>query len=173
MPQTKEQKKQILEELGEQIANQKAMVFIDFTGIKVKDLSNFRKKVKKEGSSLKAAKKTLLKMALQGAGIELDVKGLQGEVATIFGLQDEVSPAKLAFQFSKENEKMKILGGYFEKSIRTSEDMIALAQIPSRDELLAKMVGSIQSPISGFVGVLGGNLRSLVQALNQISKTKV
>lgn len=170
MPQTKDQKKEILSDLEDKIAKQKAMVFIDFTGIKVKDLSGFRKKIKKEGNAMKAAKKTLMAIALKKAGIDLDVKGLKGEIATVFGLQDEISPAKLAFQFSKENDKLKILGGYFESKVRTSEDMIALAQIPSREELLAQMVGSIQAPVSNFVYALNYNIKGLLYLLTQIKK---
>ena len=165
---SREKKSKILENIQDKVKKQKSMVFIDFTGVKVKDLSDFRKKLKAGGSELKVIKKSLLRLALDKAGIEVDVKNLKGEVAAIFGLKDEVAPAKAANDFMQENPNVKILGGILENKASNVEQMIALAKLPSRDQLLAQTVGSIGAPLSGFVNVLQGNISGLVRVLSQI-----
>jgi len=170
MPLTKTQKQKILEELKEKIARQKAMIFVDFTGLKVKDLSNLRKKIKMVGDEIKVAKKTLLELALKSAKLETEIKKIPGEIAVVFGYKDEVSPAKTVYQFSKENQNLKILGGFLENKFREAQDFVTLAQLPTREELLAKLVGSISAPASNFVSVLQANIKGLIYALSAIKK---
>jgi len=166
MAQTKAQKQKILDQLKEKIARQKAMIFVDFTGLKVKDLSNLRKKLKGiTGDEIKVAKKTLLGLALKSAKLELEIKKIPGEIAVVFGYQDEISPAKIIWQFSQENPNLKILGGVIENKFREAEQIITLAQLPTKEELLAKLVGSIFAPVSNFVNVLRGNIKGLIYVL--------
>ena len=165
---TKAQKQKIIEDLKEKIAKQRAMIFVDFTGLKVKDLSNLRKKLKAADNELKIAKKTLLLLALKEKKLEMAAEELKGEIAIVFGYKDELSPAKIVYQFSQENPNLKILGGFLENKFREAEEIIALAQLPSREELLAKLVGSISAPISNFVNVLQGNIKGLIYALSAI-----
>jgi len=139
MAQTKEQKQKIIDELTEKIEKQKSLVFFDFTGLKVKELSQLRKEMKSKGSEIKVAKKTLLRIALQKAGLEFDIKKLKGEVALALGFKDEISPAKLCREFSLKNQNLKILGGFFEGKSMNTDEVIALAQIPSKNELLTKL----------------------------------
>jgi len=80
---TKDKKREIIKELGEKITKQKIVVFADFTGVKVKELSDLRKKIKKEEGELKVVKKTLARIAFQKSGLEIDTKKLQGEIAFI------------------------------------------------------------------------------------------
>ena len=167
---TKAQKQKIIEDLKEKIAKQKAMILVDFTGLKVKDLSNLRKKLKAADNELKIAKKTFLLLALKEKKLEMAAEELKGEIAIVFGYKDELSPAKIVYQFSQENPNLKILGGFLENKFREAEEIIALAQLPSREELLAKLVGSISAPISNFVNVLQGNIKGLIYALTAIKK---
>lgn len=139
MAQSKAQKQKVLEELVEKVGKQKSIVFFDFTGLKVKDLSELRKKMKAEGGQIKVVKKTLLKLALQKAGLEIKVEKLKGGVALAFGFKDEISPTKICYQFSQANPNLKISAGFFDGKIREAEEIIALAQIPSKEELLAKI----------------------------------
>jgi len=170
MAQTKEQKQKKLNDLKKNIDEQKSMVFVAYDGLKASDMFDLRKRLKEEGCRLVVGKKTLFNLALKDGKIDFDSKGLQGQVGFIFGSEDEISPAKISHKFSKENENLKILGGFFENNIITKEMVLTLAQIPSREELLSKVVGSISSPVSGFVNVLQGNLRNLVYALSAIKK---
>lgn len=168
MPQTKEQKKKVVEELKEKIAKQKIVIFADFTGLKVKELSNLRKQLKKADAELKIAKKTLSKIAFKEGGLEIDTKKLEGEIALIFGYKEELPTAKMVYQFSQENPALKILGGFLENKLREAKEIIALAQLPSREELLARLVGSISAPVSNFVYVLQTNIKNLMYILSHV-----
>ena len=168
MPLNKAQKKKIIDDLKEKVEKQKILFFVDLKGLKVKDLSNLKKRLKKVDSQLKVSKKTLLDLALKEKKIGLDVKKLEGEVAVIFGFKDEILPAKTAYQFSLENKNLKIIGGYFAGKFVETEEMIAFSQLPTKNELLARLVGSVSAPISNFVQVLNANIKGLLQVLTQI-----
>ncbi len=170
MAQTKEEKKKILQELVENIDKQKSMVFVAYEGLKASDMFKLRSVLKDAGCKILVIKKTLLNLALKEKKIDLNTKDLTGQIALVFGFEDEISAAKLSYKFSKENESLKILGGFFEDKVIDIENVISLAQIPSRQELLAKVVYLFSSPVSGFVNALQGNLRNLVYVLSAIKK---
>lgn len=170
---TKEQKKRALEDLKKNIDKQKSIVFVDFSKVNSKDIFAFRRKLKAAGCTLKVSKKTLLGIAFgeKHALIWKQAKGqIPGQLAVVFGIEDEVALAKFSVQFSKENENLKILGGIFENKFIDKAEIVALSSIPSREELLAKLIGSVASPVSGFVNVLQGNIRSLLSIFSQIKK---
>lgn len=170
MPFTKTQKQKIIEDLKEKIARQKIIIFVDFTGLKVKALSALRKKLKKIDSELKVAKKTLMEIAFKTAKLNLEAKKIPGEVALAFGYKDEISPAKIVWEFSQENLNLKILGGILENNLIDAERIIEVAKLPVKEELLAKLVSSISAPITNFVNVLQGNIKGLIYALSAIKK---
>jgi large subunit ribosomal protein L10 len=166
---TKEKKKKILEELKEKIGRQKIMIFVDFTGVKSKDLFSLRKKLKEAGNEMKVAKKTLINLALKEKNLNvIDIRKMLGEVAVIFGMKDEISSAKTVYEFSKENKNLKILGGILEKNLIGPEKIEELAKLPTKEELLAKLISSISAPISNFVYVLRSIPQNLVLVLSQI-----
>ncbi len=169
---TRQQKKEIIEDLKDKISRQKTMVFVDFTGLKVKDLSGLRKKLKKSDSLFRVSKKNLLKVALKDFNSSLvqKIEELKGELGVIFGFGDEILPAKITYNFAFKNENLKIMGGFFEGKFIEKEIVIELGQIPTREELLAKLVGSISAPISNFVYVLEGNIKGLICVLSAINK---
>jgi large subunit ribosomal protein L10 len=184
MPQTKQQKQEVLEALDKKIEKQKTIILFDFTGLNVKDFSNLRKKIKAAGDELKVVKKTLMSLAFRKAKMTLETKKISGEIALVFGYHDELAPAKTVYEFSKDNQNIKILGGFLEnknladgKNLESrsarfkfleAEEIITLAQLPSREELLGKFVGSLGRPMSGFLNVLQGNIKGLLQVLSQI-----
>lgn len=165
---TKAQKQKIIEDLKDKIAKQKAMVLVGITGLKVKDISELRKKLKAVNGNLKVAKKTLIEKAFKENNLEFDKKRYKEEIALAFGFQDEILPAKTVYQVSKENEKLKILGGFLERKFKEAGEIITLAQLPTKEELWAKLVGSIASPISGLANVLQGNIKGLMHVLSKI-----
>jgi len=167
---SKTKKAEILKDLKDKVAKQKAMVFVDFTGLKVKDISRLRKELKKNQNEMKVAKKTLVNLALKEKNLEIAKDKLPGEVALIFGYADEVSPAKTVYQFSKTNPALKILGGFMENKFKEIEEIMALAQLPGREELLARLAGSINAPIYNFVYALSYNIKGLVYILSNIKK---
>lgn len=170
--QTREQKKQLVKDLAEKIGGSKSIVFADFKGVKVKDLTLLKKEMRNEGVEFKVAKKKLIDIALEKEGIDAKTKEMEGQVAITISNVDEVAPAKIIQKFAKTNENLKVLGGVLGKRAMTIEEVKALAKLPSKEELLAKVVGTIKAPISGFVNVMSGNLRGLVQVLKAISENK-
>jgi len=170
MPLNKEQKKQIIDDLEDKIDKQKSGVFVSIANLKAGDLFDLRNKLKQSDCLLTVAKKTLLKIAFEGKKLDIDVKKLKGEVALVIGLSDEVSGPKIVNQFAQGNKNLEILGGIFENGFIEKEKVVELARIPSREELLARLVGSISSPISSFANVLQGNIKGLIYALNLIKR---
>ena len=172
MPLTKVQKRKIIDSLKESLKKQKIVFFVDLKGVKVKELFDLRKKLKKAKAQLKVVKKTLLRIAFDENKIKLDTKKLEGEVAAVFGLEEEILPAKTAYQFSLGNKNLKILGGYFEGEFKGAEEIIALAQLPTKEEILSRLVGSIRSPIANIISVLQGNIKGLFNILANLHKSE-
>lgn len=150
MPLTKQEKQTIIEELKEKIDKQKSIVFADFTKLKVKDLSNLRKIMRKEDCELKVAKKTLISIALKGKNITVDLDQLKGEIALGFGYKDEITPFKIIHNFSKENENLKLLGGLAFGEFYGLEQAVTLAKLPSKEEILAQIFYSTNYSIFGI-----------------------
>ena len=172
MAKTKEQKKQIVESFSDKLSQNKALVFANFKGLTVKDIEELRKKCRQENVDYMVAKKTLMNIAFKKAKLDVDAKTLEGEVASVFGYDDETQPARIIEEFSKEHQALKNIGGILENKFVGAEEISELAKLPSKQELLAKVVGSVKAPISGFVNVLAGNMRGLVVALNAIKESK-
>lgn len=165
---TKEKKQVIVQKLEETIGLQKLIVFVAIEKLKAKEMSSLRQILKKEECLLSVIKKTLTGIAFKKVGIEMDLGKLEGQVAMVFGFKDEVAAAKVIYQFSRKNENLRILGGFLENQFKTKEEIISLAKIESKEVLMAKVVGSIASPISGFVNVLQGNIKGFINILTKI-----
>ncbi len=154
---TKEKKQKSLVDLKENISKQKSIIFADFSKVNSKDLFSLRKQLKEAGCQLKIGKKTLVRIAFGQSGISFWNKiksSIPGQLALVFGIEDEIAPARIANQFVKTNENFKILGGIFENRFIDKERVLVLANIPSRNELLGRLVGSLASSMTSFVRVL-------------------
>ena len=168
---TKKQKQELIEKLGEKIKSAKAVIFADYKGLKVSQLKDLRRKLKESQGELKVAKKTLIDLALQKLSVkDAILKKMEGQISLVFGKEDEVSAAKVLYDFSKKNEGLKILGAILEGKFMDQSQALALAKVPSREQSLAHLVGAINAPLQNLVSVLQGNLRSLVFVLSQIKK---
>lgn len=174
MAKSKAQKKETIATLTEKYSRTKSAVFIDYTGLTVADVTDLRKKAKAVGSEYVVAKKTLFARAFGSAGLDGTdaIKGFSGNLGVILGYEDEVFPAKLSKDFAKSHGTMAIRAGIMEGKFIDVAMVSALAAIPGKQELLAKLVGSINAPVSGFVTVLSGNLRGLVRVLDGIRAQK-
>jgi large subunit ribosomal protein L10 len=174
MPKSKQQKSEIVEALNDKIGRAKSVVFAQFGALKVKEAEDLRKQLKAENSEIYVAKKTLFNVAFKNSGLEnLNVRDYDGRVAAVFGYEDEVAPAKVIANFKKDKEKsdkINFLGGILENKLIDAAQVTALSALPSKQELYAKMVGSLNAPISGFVNVLAGNLRGLATVLKAIGE---
>lgn len=168
----RKQKEEIVKGLTEDFKNSKAIVFSDYRGLKSSEMYALKKELKKEGTNLRVIKKSLINLSLKEAKMDVDVKDMEGQLAVTVSDKDEVVPAKVLSKFAKDNENLKILGGTLGNKGMTIDEVIALAKLPGKEELLAKIVGSLNAPISGFVNVLSGNTRDLVNVLKAIQEKK-
>lgn len=167
---TRQQKKEIVKGLTDKFKKAKSVVFTDFTGLTVNDLQALRQELKEKGSHYQVIKKTLLDLALKKAGIDFDLKQFQASLAVSFSDLDEVAPAKILYNFSKAHENLKLLAGLLfvpEKTVLNQDQVIALAKIPAKEELIAKIIGSLNAPLQNFAYCLKANLRNLVYILKQ------
>ncbi len=170
---SREQKEEILKKLTEKFKDAKSIVFAENKGLTVEEITDYRAKLREKGAEYGLAKKTLFKKALAENGIEeIGDSVMKGPIGAVFGFEDELSSIQVTHKYTKDNEKLVIHGGVFEGKPVDAEYIIALASVPSREELLAKLLGSINSPISGFVGTTNGVVSGFVRALSEISKQK-
>ncbi len=174
MAKTKEQKKQIIKNLTDKINQAKSVIFVSFDKLGVKDNEELRNKLRKEDSEYYVAKKTLVDLALKDAKIQnVKVKEFAGQIAAVFGYEDEIAPARIVDKFKKDKEgKIEFVGGILENEFIDVAIVSELAKLPSKPELYAKIVGSINAPVFGFINVLAGNLRSLVYVLKAVENKK-
>ncbi len=154
---TKEKKQNNLKAIKANIEKQKSVIFVDFSKVNSKDLFSLRKILKEAGCKLQVGKKTLIRIAFGQSGFSFWNKiksSVPGQLALVFGIEDEIAPARISNQFTKTNENFKILGGIFENRFINKERVLELASIPSRNELLSRLVGSLSSSMTSFVRVL-------------------
>ncbi|MEK7096666.1 MAG: 50S ribosomal protein L10 [Patescibacteria group bacterium] len=171
MAKTRTQKEEQIAKLESQIETMKSAVFVDYKGLKVKETEELRKKLAQENVDFNVTKNTLAKKALSEKGIEITPEIFEKPVAIAFAKDDEVTGPKGVNTFAKDHESLEILGGILEGKFIDATMVKKLALLPSREQLYAKVVGSIASPLSGMVNVLSGNLRGLVNVLNSYKET--
>lgn len=171
MAKTRKQKESELGDLITGLKAAKGAVFADFQGLNIGDINTLRRDCRAENVQVIVAKKTLLSKALAEAGV-VGKAEFAGGVATFMGLSDEVSAAKVVQNFAKTHDKMVVHGGVLEHSVITAAAVKSLSSLPSKQQLLGQLVGTLNAPVSGFVNVLAGNLRNLVGVLNNIKQAK-
>lgn len=174
MPKSRAQKAGIVEEIAARFRGMKAAAFSEVSGLTMEDADKLRAKAALNNVEVFIAKKTLLAMAAKQAGIEgLSANTLSGSILTAVGMSDEVSAAKLLKELMKEKDTVKLVAGVLDGRMMSKEEVTQLASLPSKKELLQKLVGTLNAPVSGFVNVLAGNLRGLVTVLGAINEKKV
>ncbi len=175
MPKSRQEKQKLIKGLEEKYNNSKSVVFIKFNALAVKDHEKLRQELKEKGGECLVVKKTLLDIALKNEKVDNfdGAESLQGSIATIFGYEDEVIPAKVVDKFKKSmGADIEFVGGILSGSFLSVGEVESLAKIPDKQELYARLVGSLNSPISGFANVLAGNLRGLVCVLKAVEEKK-
>ncbi len=169
--QTKADKQKLVEATAEAARAAKAIVFADFKGLPVKEMTALKRELRQSGATMKVLKKTLLNLALRDAGIPVDGRKLEGQVATVFS-SDEVSAAKVMVAFAKKDEHLKVVAGSLGNKALSVAEVKALSALPTLDELRGQLVGTLQAPITGFVRTLSGNLSGLVRVLSAVADSK-
>jgi large subunit ribosomal protein L10 len=163
---TREKKGEILQDLVDKFGRSKSIVFADYRGLDVASISELRSDLRKEGAEMKVAKKTLIGLAAKDSVGELDPATMEGPIVATFSYEDPLSGIRILFKFSKKNDNLKLLGGIMDGKMVGPEVIQQYAKLPSKEELLAKFIGSINSPLSGFVGIGSSLVGGIVRALS-------
>ncbi len=166
---TRQEKEETLAQLSDKLKRTKGLIFTHYQGLTVKDMTALRRELRLSDVELVVAKKTLLRKAMVEAGFEAAVVDtLEGSVAMAFGYSDEVAPAKVLQLFAKTHPAVVLMGGIIGGQLMDANQAVALSKLPGRDELRAKLVWVIGSPLSGLVNVTAGTLRSLINVIKAI-----
>lgn len=165
-----EGKKQVVEEIKEKIEKSQSVVLVDYRGLNVDEVTQLRRKFREAGVDYKVYKNTLMKFAFKDTGYEDFNKYLTGPNAIAFGFDDPVSPAKVTNDFAKDNDKLEVKAGIVDGKIVELDEIKRLADLPSREVLIAQALGGLNAPIAGFANVLQGTIRNLVYALNAVKE---
>ncbi len=158
--------------ITERLKAAQSMVLADFTGLTVHQITDFRAQCRANKVECRVVKNRLAIIAADNAELAFLKDHLAGPTALIMGPESQVDPAKLVVNFAKDNAAMKVKGGLVDGEYLDIDQVITLSKIPSMDELIAKMMGSINSPASGLVGVTSGVAGALCRAIDAVAKQK-
>jgi large subunit ribosomal protein L10 len=168
------EKEQIIAEVKEKVVRAKAMYFADFTGITVEQVNDLRREFRKSNVDYRVVKNTLARKALESAtGYDKVIDKLVGATGIAFGYDDPVAPARIIKKFQEKHEnKLKVKVCVLETQVFDGSQLAEIAKLPSRGEVIAGIIGSIQSPIVGVLGAVNAVLRDLVSVIDAIEKKK-
>ena len=164
----------VVNEMKEKLQSAQGAVLVGFTGLSVADVTKLRRKFREGNVEYKVIKNTLTRIAANEVGYEGLSEFLEGPTALAYSTEDAVAPAKILKEFIKETktEALTVKVGICDGQVIDAAGVEALANLPSREELLAKVVGSMQAPISGLGNVLQGNIRNMVYVLDAVRAKK-
>ncbi len=170
---SKAKKTEVLAQLSDRLKESAACVFLNFEGMTVENTVKLRKFLKTSGVDYQVAKKTLMRLMAQNGEIAgFDESLLGGSIGVAFGYTDEVTLAKMIKSQTKQFDKLKIVAGIVDKKMVSADVVNKLASLPSHEELLAQLVGTMLSPLRGFVRTLNGPLSGFVRVLGAYSAKK-
>ena len=164
-----EAKKQLVEEIKEKFSKAKTIAFVDYRDINVDEDTKMRRQFRENGCEYKVYKNRLMFKALSDLGIECSANYFEGTTAVAIGYADEVAPAKILCDTIGKTKKMAIKFGILNGVSVSASDIEALSKLPSKEELIAKLLGTLNNPISGLCRVLQAPTRGLAVALNAIA----
>ncbi len=159
-------------ELKDLLANSQGVVLVDYCGLTVAEDTELRSKMREAGVKYMVAKNTFVRIAAKEAGIEGLDSYLEHNTALAFSAEDPVAPAKILNDFSKDHEKLTLKAGVLNGAVIGVDEVKALAELPSKEELVAKLLGSMQAPISGLLNVLQGTIRNFVYVVDAVREKK-
>jgi len=172
MSSVRDKKSSSISDIKNIIDNSMLTIFSDYRGINANDMTALRKELKSLGVNVSVCKNTLSKIAIDSLELDYPDSFFQGPTVLISSQEDVVGVSKSLVNFMKTNDSLKIKGGFLQKAHVDESTIQELAKLPSRDELIAKTVGLIKSPLTGLVNSLSSPVRGLGNVLNSIKKKK-
>ncbi len=167
-----EAKKKVVEEIKDRLRKSQGAILTDYRGLNVAEVTELRAKLREAGVEFKVLKNTLTRIAADEVGLEGLDPYLEGPTAIAFGIDDPVAPAKILSEFAKTHKALEIKAGILENRVIDVKAVKALADLPAKEVLVAKVLGAMQSPLYGFAGALQGLLRNLVYVLDAVREKK-
>lgn len=158
--------------IKEKIDKAQVAVVSEYTGLSVEEITKLRRELQKEGGDYMVTKNTLAKIAIKGTPYEVLAETLKGPIAIAFGFTDQVAPAKVLSKFIKDTKKGEIIAAAMDGQLMSAEEAKALANLPSREELYAKMLGCINSPASGIANSVNAVMSQLTRAMAAVRDQK-
>lgn len=162
----------MLADLNRRLGEGDSLFLVGYKGLTVQQMTDLRRRVREAGGRMLVAKNTLARLALDAAGKAPLCSHLEGPTALVFAGEEPPAVAKALREFADDNEALQLRGGMLEEMLLDAAGLKALADIPPREVLIAKVIGGMNAPLSGLVGVLSGVLRSLVGTLDAVAKKK-
>ena len=169
---TKAFKEQKISQMKEKMEKAKVAIVTDYKGLSVEEITKLRRSIQKEDGDYMVTKNTLAKIAIKGTEYEVLADALTGPVAIAFGFDDQVAPAKALAKFIKETKKGEILAAAMDGKLLSASEAKALANLPSKHEIIAKMLGCINSPASGIANSINAVMSSLTRAMAAVRDQK-
>ncbi len=169
----KSEKDQIIAEVVDEVSKAQGLYLTDFSGITVQQITELRREFRKAGCGYRVAKNTLIKKALERVtGYEKVYESLIGPTGLAIGYTDPIAPARIIKQFNDKHGKLKAKVCVIEKQVFDGSQLDALSKLPSRNEIIAGIIGGVQSPIAGLAGFFSAIARDLVSIIGEIEKKK-
>ncbi|MEW6663230.1 MAG: 50S ribosomal protein L10 [Bacillota bacterium] len=172
MNKQRQKKEAAVAELRQHLQESPLAVLTDYRGLNVKAITSLRVELRQAGIEYKVVKNTLTGLAAKELGLQGLDPYLEGPTAIAFSSKDPVAPAKILLNFAKTNKQLQIKAGLLEGRVIDPDGVKALADLPSREELLGKVLGGMKAPMYGLVNVLSAPMRNLVYVLEAVRKQK-
>ncbi len=170
---TRTQKEEQVADLTEKMKNASSVIFTQYIGLTVSNITKLRGNLRKEDAELQVAKKSLIQLAAKAANApEVGDDALPGPVACIFSYKEPTSGAGITFTFGKDHPQIKLVGGIFDGKLLSAEEAMSMATIPSKQVLLATFMSMVNSPLTSFASAVSSPLTGFARALAEIAKKK-
>ncbi|MBF0271387.1 MAG: 50S ribosomal protein L10 [Magnetococcales bacterium] len=165
------EKSEIIQEVLDSMGRSEVAIATHYRGLSVAHMTRLRREIRQAGAELRVVKNTLTKRAIQGSKFQPLEKVLTGPTVLAFS-KDPVAPAKVLTDFAKKNPLLVIQGGVLNGVFMTPQEITELAKLPSREVLLARLLGTMMNPVQGIVGVLAAVPAAFVRVLDKIREEK-
>ena len=169
---TKAFKEDKISQIKENVEKAQVAIVTEYKGYTVEEITNLRRALQKEGGDYMVTKNTLAKIAIKDTPYEVLAETFKGPIAIAFGFEDQVAPAKALSKFIKDTKKGEILAAAMDGKLLSAAEAKALATIPSKEEIYAKMLGCVNSPATGIVGSINAVMASLTRAVAAVRDQK-
>ncbi|MCM1002852.1 MAG: 50S ribosomal protein L10 [Candidatus Gastranaerophilales bacterium] len=158
--------------IKEKVDKAQVAIVTEYKGYSVEEITNLRRALQKEGGDYMVTKNTLAKIAVKDTPYEVLAETFKGPIAIAFGFEDQVAPAKALSKFIKDTKKGEIIAAAMDGRLMSADEAKALATLPSKEEIYAKMLGCVNSPATGIVGSINAVMASLTRAVAAVRDQK-